>query len=221
MTTRYRVVVAGMGKRGMHHAAAFAASSRFELVGIASRDQQRLTAAAGKLGDIRASTDVQALATELKPDIFCFCTPPAVRLPLIEVGIQSGAKLIAFEKPVAMTSADYVVFTDHDCVPQPDFLSRHAKLAERGWFVAGNRVLMGEALTRRVLAERLPIHTWSAGRWAICRAMVTARRSSRLSPSERSWNSATAQLNSSQSMEAEQEPIDRNSRSRCDQCIGP
>lgn len=95
-----------MGKRGMHHAAAFAASSRFELVGVASRDQQRLAAAAGKLGHVRTSTDVQALATELKPDIFCFCTPPTVRLPLIEVGIQSGAKLIAFEKPVAMTSVE-------------------------------------------------------------------------------------------------------------------
>ena len=34
------------------------------------------------------------------------CTPPDVRLPLIELGIESGAKLIAFEKPVAMTSAE-------------------------------------------------------------------------------------------------------------------
>ena len=43
---------------------------------------------------------------KLKPDVFCFCTPPNVRLPLIEIGIASGAKLIAFEKPVAMTSAE-------------------------------------------------------------------------------------------------------------------
>ena len=42
----------------------------------------------------------------MKPDVFCFCTPPSVRLPLIEIGIGSGAKLIAFEKPVAMTSAE-------------------------------------------------------------------------------------------------------------------
>jgi predicted dehydrogenase len=106
VTTRYRVVVAGMGKRGMHHAAAFVANPRFQLVGIASRDQQRLTAAAAKLGDVRTGTDVRALATELQPDIFCFCTPPAVRLPLIDVGIAAGATLIAFEKPVAMTSAE-------------------------------------------------------------------------------------------------------------------
>jgi predicted dehydrogenase len=46
----YRVIVVGMGKRGLHHAAAFAANPRFELAGICSRDPQRLAAAASKLG---------------------------------------------------------------------------------------------------------------------------------------------------------------------------
>ncbi len=109
---RYRVVVVGMGKRGMHHATAFAANPRFELAGISSRDQKRLDAAAVKLnevktlGDLKLSTDARALVAEVKPDVFCFCTPPNVRLSLIEIGSASGAKLIAFEKPVAMTSAE-------------------------------------------------------------------------------------------------------------------
>ena len=106
VTAPYRVVVAGMGKRGMHHATAFAANPRFELVGISSRDQKRLDAAAATLGDVEKSTDARALAAQLKPDVFCFCTPPGVRLPLVEIGIRSGAKLIAFEKPVAMTSVE-------------------------------------------------------------------------------------------------------------------
>ena len=106
MTTRYRVVVVGMGKRGVHHAAAFAANPRFELAGIADSDQTRLDAAAAKFGSARSGTDTQKLTEEVKPDVFCFCTPPNVRLPLIELGIKSGAKLIAFEKPVAMTSAE-------------------------------------------------------------------------------------------------------------------
>lgn len=103
---RYRVAVAGMGKRGVHHASAFAANPRFELAGISSRDQKKLDAAAAKLGGVKAYSDARTLAAEVKPDIFCFCTPPTVRLPLIEIGIASGAKLIAFEKPVAMTSAE-------------------------------------------------------------------------------------------------------------------
>jgi predicted dehydrogenase len=102
----YRVVVIGTGKRGIHHAAAFAANPRFELVGISDTDQQRLDAATAKLGDVTANLDARALSAAVRPDVFCFCTPPHVRLPLIKIGIESGAQLIAFEKPVAMTSAE-------------------------------------------------------------------------------------------------------------------
>ena len=103
---RYRAIVVGMGKRGVHHATAFAASPRFELAGICSRDPRRLDAAVAKLGNVKASTDAAALARDVRPDVFCFCTPPDVRLPLITLGVESGARLIAFEKPVAMTSAE-------------------------------------------------------------------------------------------------------------------
>lgn len=106
VTAPYRVVVVGMGKRGLHHATAFAANPRFQLVGISSRNQQRLDAAAAKLAGVKAASDARALVRDVKPDVFCFCTPPDVRLPLINVGIESGARLIAFEKPVALTSGE-------------------------------------------------------------------------------------------------------------------
>jgi predicted dehydrogenase len=103
---RYKVIVVGVGKRGLHHATAFRANNRFELVGLAGRDEGRLQAAASKLGQPQISTDIRALAQAVKPDIFCFCTPPSVRAELIQAGIESGAKLIAFEKPVALSSAE-------------------------------------------------------------------------------------------------------------------
>jgi predicted dehydrogenase len=99
----YKVVVVGMGKRGKHHAAAFRSSPRFELAGIATRDAARLATAAAELGHPRTSTDPVALLRELRPDVFCFCTPPTVRLDLIKIGIASGAKLIAYEKPIALS----------------------------------------------------------------------------------------------------------------------
>ena len=52
------------------------------------------------------TTDAAALAQELKPEVFCFCTLPNLRLEFIKMGVASGAKLIAFEKPVAMTSGE-------------------------------------------------------------------------------------------------------------------
>jgi predicted dehydrogenase len=99
----YKVVVVGMGKRGKHHAVAFKNNPRFELAGISTRDPAKLEKAAAELGNPRTSTDPLALAREVRPDIFCFCTPPTVRLDLIKAGIQSKAALIAYEKPVALS----------------------------------------------------------------------------------------------------------------------
>ena len=106
MSRTYRVVVVGVGKRGMHHAAAFKANPRFELVGLCDIDPARLSAAAAKLGNVPTGTDAAALAMAAKPDVFCFCTLPNLRLDMIRAGVKSGAKLVAFEKPVALSSAE-------------------------------------------------------------------------------------------------------------------
>ena len=103
MSRVYKAVVVGLGKRGLHHATAFKNSPRFELAGIATRDPARLAKAAAELGHPRASTDPLALARDVRPDVFCFCTPPTVRLPLIKAGIESKAALIAYEKPIALS----------------------------------------------------------------------------------------------------------------------
>jgi len=102
--SKYKVLVVGMGKRGMHHAAAFNANPKFQVVGICDIDQKRLDDAAPKVGNPEKSLDATALSKKLKPDLFCFCTLPNLRLDFIKMGIASGAKLIAFEKPVAMSS---------------------------------------------------------------------------------------------------------------------
>ena len=99
-------MVVGMGKRGVHHATAFNANPRFEVAGICDIDQKRLDDAATKLGNPEKSLDAAALAKKHKPDLFCFCTLPNLRLDFIKLGIECSAKLIAFEKPVAMTSRE-------------------------------------------------------------------------------------------------------------------
>jgi len=92
-----------MGKRGKHHALAFKNNPRFELAGICTRDAAKLAKAAAELGVSSTSTDPLAISREIRPDVFCFCTPPQVRVDLLKVGIHSGAQLIAYEKPVALS----------------------------------------------------------------------------------------------------------------------
>jgi glycosyltransferase involved in cell wall biosynthesis len=74
-------------------------------------------------------------------------------------------------RALAGTSADYIIFSDGDCIPLPDFVAQHKRLAEAGWFLAGNRILMSEALTQSVLAARIPVWTWTVLQWL--RAAIT------------------------------------------------
>ncbi len=60
---------------------------------------------------------------------------------------------------------DYCVFLDGDCIARPDFIATHRRLAEAGWFVTGNRVLLSPALTADVLREGLQPDRWRASDW--------------------------------------------------------
>lgn len=97
----YTVAVAGLGKRGVHHADALAKNPRFKLVGLCDIDSARLDAAKQKFGLGYGNVDASMMLADTRPDVFVFCTLPQVRLPLIKAGIDAGVKLIAYEKPVA------------------------------------------------------------------------------------------------------------------------
>lgn len=59
----------------------------------------------------------------------------------------------------------YCIFLDGDCIAPPDFIATHRKLAEPGWFVTGNRILLSAALTAAVLRDHLQPQAWSAWAW--------------------------------------------------------
>ncbi|MGZ9133263.1 MAG: glycosyltransferase family 2 protein [Nitrospira sp.] len=69
-------------------------------------------------------------------------------------------------RAVASTNAEYVIFTDGDCIPSRHFVRTHKQLAEPGYFLGANRVLLTAELTNRVVHEQLRIHDWSGIDWA-------------------------------------------------------
>jgi glycosyltransferase involved in cell wall biosynthesis len=68
-------------------------------------------------------------------------------------------------RAIVTCGGDYCVFLDGDCIVPPDFLATHRRLAERGWFVTGNRVLLSPRLTAAVLREDLRPEAWNLSRW--------------------------------------------------------
>ena len=68
-------------------------------------------------------------------------------------------------RAILASSGSCCIFLDGDCIPRPDFISAHRRLAERGWFVTGNRVLMSQELTETVLHDGLEPENWKLGAW--------------------------------------------------------
>jgi len=99
---KYKVMVVGMGKRGKHHAAAFQSNENFEVVAICDISADMLNSAAETLGltDVVKGSDAAAIANQVKPDVFCFCTMPKLRYDMVKIAVDCGAKLVAFEKPI-------------------------------------------------------------------------------------------------------------------------
>jgi predicted dehydrogenase len=108
----YSVAIAGVGKRGTHHADAFSANPRFEIVGLCDIDQERLDAAAEQFSVSYTNTDAAQMLADVKPDVFCFCTLPTVRLGLIRAGVEAGVQLVAYEKPMALSTNEALEMTE-------------------------------------------------------------------------------------------------------------
>ena len=79
-----------------------------------------------------------------------------------DVGFRAAA---IRNRALALTSAEYIIFSDGDCIPLPTFVARHRTLAEPGWFLTGNRILLSKAFTHRLLKENLPLNNWTAKQW--------------------------------------------------------
>jgi glycosyltransferase involved in cell wall biosynthesis len=73
-------------------------------------------------------------------------------------------------RAILASRGSYCVFLDGDCIARPDFIATHRRLAEPGWFVTGNRILLSATLTRKVLDEMLAPERWGFSDWVAQRA---------------------------------------------------
>ena len=68
------------------------------------------------------------------------------------------------------SAGTYLVFLDGDCIARPNFVARHRRLSEAGWFVTGSRILLSPQLTDRILRQPLEPEAWGLARWVVARA---------------------------------------------------
>ena len=66
-------------------------------------------------------------------------------------------KNLILNKALKQSSADYIIFIDNDCIPEPNFVADHRHVARSGYYVSGRRVNLGKALTEQILAGEYPV----------------------------------------------------------------
>lgn len=74
-------------------------------------------------------------------------------------------KAAILNKAVRASVGEYLLFVDGDCVVNADFIANHLRLAELGYFVAGNRVLLNEEFTKQVIQKRINLQNISVVMW--------------------------------------------------------
>ena len=72
---------------------------------------------------------------------------------------------MARNRAVAKATGSYLIFLDGDCIPRPNFVEQHWKLAEKNCFIVGNRILLNQSFSEHVIQQHIPIWQWSRKQW--------------------------------------------------------
>lgn len=72
---------------------------------------------------------------------------------------QGYRKCVILNRAVLAASGEYLIFTDGDCIPHPDFVATHVRLARQGRFLSG-----GSFRLTRPVSEALTLEMVTSGR---------------------------------------------------------
>lgn len=143
---------------------------------------------------------------------------PALPFPLRHLWQpdEGFRKCQALNQAVLASSADYLVFTDGDCIPRRDFVSTHLRLREPGRFLSGGYFKLPMGISRAIDAgdiaagrcfelawlrrQGLPrrprdAKLWARGRWAVALDRISTARASWNGHNASAWKSDLLKVN--------------------------
>jgi glycosyltransferase involved in cell wall biosynthesis len=124
--------------------------------------------------EIIIADDGSTLANQSLVKDYCAESPvPIHNVHHEDQGFRAGT---IRNKAVAVSQGEYLLFIDGDCVCSAGFIARHRQLAESGYFVPGNRVLISESYTQQVLEQQIPVYKKSLGYFMFLRLQKKINR---------------------------------------------
>ncbi|WP_404368188.1 glycosyltransferase family 2 protein [Marinobacter sp.] len=86
-------------------------------------------------------------------------------------------------RAIAQTDCDYLIFTDGDCIPQPDFIATHQHLAEPGYFLSGGYIKLTMPVSEQISEEDIASGEIFDPRWLIAHGQRRSHKLWKLSSS--------------------------------------
>lgn len=110
-------------------------------------------------------------------------------------------KCVILNKAIAQTGCDYLIFTDGDCIPEPDFVAVHRREARPGQFLSGGYIKLtlpvSEAISEDDIASGIIFERdWLTRQgqpsnhklWKLIKNPLFKRTMNRLTPTGATWN---------------------------------
>lgn len=86
-------------------------------------------------------------------------------------------------KAIQETDCDYLIFTDGDCIPEPDFIATHRRLAEPGYFLSGGYIKLTMPVSEAISDEDIQSGAIFDPQWLIAQGQPKNHKLWKLSSS--------------------------------------
>ncbi|MBR1541993.1 MAG: glycosyltransferase family 2 protein [Bacteroidaceae bacterium] len=109
------------------------------------------------------------------------------KLPIIHAWHQDEGfrKTKILNEALRLTTADYLIFTDQDCVARQDFIATHEKYAEKGYFLSGGYFKLPLAVSNFLSKEDIFSGDAFNLKWLLKRGVKMNIKSSKLIRNEK------------------------------------
>ena len=115
---------------------------------------------------------------------------------------QGFRKCKILNKAIVQSSADYLLFTDGDCIPRNDFVANHIKQKEKGYFLSGGYFKLPMSISKAISDDDILSQKCFEVSWLIKQGLKLNFKITKLihnsyfavfmnwvTPTKRSWNS--------------------------------
>ena len=102
------------------------------------------------IADDGSRQETSDLIEELKKEVFY----PIIHVWHEDKGFQKSAIL---NKAILACTTNYIMMSDGDCIPRPDFVEQHIKFREEGYFLSGGYHKLPIELSKKITKEFVPL----------------------------------------------------------------